>query len=202
MSEKQILSEYLPEGAVDQVYAWIKAHRIHFKITRKRQTKLGDYRPPIRHPNHRISINHDLNPYAFLITFVHELAHLVVYEKYKSNVAPHGKEWKLEYRQLMFPLLENGIFPENLKTVLLASLMNVRASSTSDLKLSRILKQYDSETKGIRLEDLEKGSVFTTGNNQQFQKGDRVRTRYKCFNLQNKKTYLFHPLTPVTPVKI
>jgi len=78
MSDKEILAQYIPEEAIDKVLNRIIEKKVHLKITRGRRTKLGDYRPPVRHSNHRISINHDLNPYAFLITFIHEFAHLLV----------------------------------------------------------------------------------------------------------------------------
>ncbi len=200
MTEKEILAQYIPEKAVEPVYKSIVAHKIHFKITRSRKTKLGDYRPPIRHPHHRITINHDLNRYSFLITYIHELAHLLVYEHYKNRVAPHGKEWKQTYKELMLGYLRLDIFPENIQIVLKRSIQNSRASSTSDLKLSRILQQYDKTNGHDRVEDLPFNAVFETQNGRQFKKGERVRTRYKCQNLQNKRTYLFHPLTPVIPV--
>lgn len=200
MNEKAILSEYLPRKTVEQVYQWIIKYKIHFKITRRRSTKLGDYRPPIRSSNHRISINHDLNPYSFLITFVHELAHLKVFDKHNRNVLPHGKEWKQEYKSLMQMFLDNNTFPDDINAVLNKSIMNSRASSTSDLVLSRALSRYDKPADHSKLEALETGTVFQTQNGRRFKKGERIRTRYKCLNLQNKRYYLFHPLTPVEAI--
>jgi len=207
MTEKEILIQYIPETAIEPVYNSIVAHKIHFKITRSRKTKLGDYRPPIRYPHHRITINHDLNQYSFLITYIHELAHLLVYEQYKNRVAPHGKEWKQIYKDLMNEFLILDIFPKDIETVLERSIQNspegipkVKASSTSDLKLSRILLQYDKSNEHTHVEELPDEAIFETQNGKQFKKGERVRTRYKCRNLHNKRTYLFHPLTPVIPV--
>jgi SprT protein len=200
MSEKEILSQYLPEAAVEKVYRAVVEHQIHLKITRGRKTKLGDYRPPVSHTNHRISINYDLNKYAFLITFVHELAHLIVFEQHKNRVAPHGKEWKSIYRELMLEYLQPDIFPEDILIVLKKSIQNSKASSTSDLKLSRILQQYDTTNKLSKVEELPLESVFETQNGRKFKKGEKVRTRYKCLNLQNNRVYLFHPLTPVVPI--
>lgn len=207
MTEKEILAQYIPEAAIEPVYKSIVEHKIHFKITRSRKTKLGDYRPPIRHPHHRITINHDLNQYSFLITYIHELAHLLVYEHYKNRVAPHGKEWKQIYKDLMNEFLLLDIFPKDIEIVLERSIQNspegipkVKASSTSDLKLSRILQQYDKTNDHTHVEELADEAIFETQNGRQFKKGERVRTRYKCQNLQNKRTYLFHPLTPVIPV--
>lgn len=199
MKDKEILSQYLPAGAVDLVFDWIVKYHVHLKITKDRKTKLGDYRMPVYHTNHRITVNHNLNQFSFLVTFVHELAHLVVFEKYKNSVAPHGEEWKTEYRNLLIHFLDISIFPEDILKVLKKSISNIKASSTSDLALSRILQKYDKKTDQPRLEELETNSIFTIQNGKQFIKGERIRTRIKCQNLQNRKYYLFHPLTPVIP---
>ncbi len=199
MQDREILGTYLPDQAIEQVYSWITMYKVHLKISRGRKSKLGDYRPPIRHPHHRISINHDLNPYSFLITFVHELAHLLVFNAHKTSVAPHGKEWKLAFKELIDVLIADNIFPEELAGVLKKSMRNAKASSGSDLILTRMLQQYDhaEDQDKTRVEDLDLGTIFSTQNGRSFQKGEKVRTRYKCLNLKNKKVYLFHPLTAV-----
>jgi len=201
MKEQELLAQYLPQESVELVYRWIIENKIHFKISKTRRTKLGDYRPPIHHSNHRITINHDLNSYAFLITFVHEVAHLKIFERFGTRVSPHGNEWKSEYQQLMQPFLENSSFPDDVKQVLIQSLINSKASSTSDIKLTRVLQHYDKSSNHIHLETLESDTVFNTENGKQFKKGERIRTRYKCLNLNNNRYYLFHPLTPVFPVE-
>lgn len=199
MKEQEILARYLPSEAVEKVFSLITENHIHFKISKTRRTKLGDYRPPIRHPNHRITVNHDLNPYSFLITFVHEVAHLKVYNKFKNSVSPHGKEWKSSYQELMQPFLENGSFPEDVQKVLIRSLRKSKAASTSDIELTKVLQKYDQSTDQIHLESLAANTIFHTENGRQYKKGNRIRTRYKCLNLVNNRFYLFHPLTPVTP---
>jgi len=201
MKGKEILNQYLPPGAVDLVFEWIVKYHVHLKITKDRKTKLGDYRMPIYHTNHRITVNHNLNQYSFLITFVLELAHLIVFEKYKNAVLPHGDEWKAEYRNLLIHLLERPVFPEDIQKVLKRSVSNIKASSTSDLALSRVLQRYDKNAGHPKLEELEINSVFTIQNGKRFVKGERIRTRIKCQSLQNHKFYLFHPLTPVLPVE-
>jgi len=167
------------------------------KITRGRKTKLGDYRPPVRHSNHRISINHDLNPYAFLITFIHELAHLLVFEQYGTRALPHGKEWKAEYRKLMLEFFKLNVFPPELQKMLEESILNAKASTFSELALSRLLKTYDKPNGEIHLETLPENTVFTIYNGRKFVKGGKLRKRYKCRSLQNNRMYLFNPLTPV-----
>lgn len=203
--EKNILKQYVPENAVEKVAELIEKYGVHFKITKSRSTKLGDYRPPLRVPYHRITVNHDLNKYAFLITFIHEIAHLLVFEKYKNKVSsPHGNEWKKEYRDLMQEFIVMNVFPEDLTKEISKSLINSKASSMSEINLYRVLKKYDdksNETEGVvELENLHEGVVFVTKNGQLFRKGGKQRVRYKCLNLNNNRWYLFHPLTPVKPV--
>lgn len=200
MDEKKILNNYLPAAAVEMVFDQIKSKNVHLKITHNRKTKFGDYRPPVYHSNHRISVNHNLNPYAFLITFIHEYAHLLVFEKFKNRVLPHGKEWKRIYQLLMEEYINADIFPVELDRVLIKSIQNSKASHSSDLELSRILQRYDSIVTQIRVEDLPINTIFKTNNGKRFKKGEKQRIRYKCVCLDNDRLYLFHPLTPIIPV--
>ena len=200
MKEKQILRKYLPEAAVEKVFSIIISKNIHFRISKNRKTKFGDYRPPVHHSNHRISVNHNLNPYAFLITFLHEYAHLLVFEAYGNRVSPHGKEWKMKYRRLIETFLDMDVFPVELASVLVKSIKNSKASSSSDLELSRALEAFNCTEPEIKIEDLPDNALFETTNGRQFIKGDKQRTRYKCRCLNNNKLYLFHPLTPIIPV--
>ena len=201
MNNSALLKQYLPASSVDEVYDWIVAKKIHFTITKNRKTKLGDYRPPIRHTNHRITINHNLNRYSFLITFVHELAHLLVFEQFKTRVAPHGNEWKSTYQTLLNSFLEKDIFPDDIKQALKNTMKKTRASSTSELQLSRVLMLYDKSNNHAYLEQLDHEALFQTENGRVYQKGEQRRTRFKCLNLQNKRYYLFHPLTPVFSIQ-
>src|SRR5690606_8358424 len=75
-----ILQRFLPEGTAETAYNWIQEYRFRFRISRSRNSRFGDYQSPPRGGIHKISVNHDLNKYAFLITFCHEVAHLVTWE--------------------------------------------------------------------------------------------------------------------------
>ncbi|PLX14981.1 MAG: sprT domain-containing protein [Marinilabiliales bacterium] len=197
MSEKDLLFEYLPEKSVDIIYNWIVEKEVHLKIARERKTKLGDYRPPVYYKNHRISVNYNLNKYSFLITLVHEFAHLMVWEKYKNKVEPHGKEWKETYRDLMLNFLEKDIFPADLESELKKSIKNSKASTGSEINLSRIIKKYDKHNGKTTLEELPENSLFILENGKRFKKGPKQRTRYKCLNIDNRKIYLVHALSTV-----
>ena len=99
------LSAYVPEAVLGFVVDEIVQRKIILTITQKRQSLYGDYRAPDFKAGHRISVNGDLNRFAFFITFVHELAHLQVWMQHRHRAAPHGNEWKQVYRQLMQPFI-------------------------------------------------------------------------------------------------
>ena len=136
-------SKYIPSKALDTCIDWIVDYKIAVRITKSRATKYGDYRPPGDGRGHRISINHDLNKYAFLLTFTHEVAHLVTYNKFRSRAEPHGLEWKYEFKKLMLPILRTGVFPADLVKAINSYLVNPAASSCSDINLMRALSKYD-----------------------------------------------------------
>ena len=56
-------------------------------------------------------MNGTLNNYSFLITLIHELAHLLTFTQYKNRVEPHGREWKRIYGTMMKDFLTPDIFP-------------------------------------------------------------------------------------------
>ncbi len=194
---KAILKEYFPEKSVDPVYQQIMSYNVRLRITRKRKTKLGDYRPPIRHPFHQISINHDLNPYSFLITFVHELAHLVTWERYKNSVQPHGEEWSANYQKLMHPYIDMNVFPDDVKEALIKHLKSGRASSSGDFDLKIVLNRYDSHSSERVVADLIGNEVFQTLDGRRFRVIKKLRKRYECECLDNGKKYLVQPKTPI-----
>lgn len=201
MKEKEILAEYLPEALTDTVFAWIVRYQIHLKITRRRASKLGDYRPPGNgRAYHRITINHDLNPYSFFITFVHELAHLLTHKQYGSRAQAHGKEWKTNYRKLMKPFLEKNIFPSDLQRSIYRHLRNIKASSQADVELTRTLMLFDGGKQETLIEELQPGDRFLFRNNRKFQVVEKLRKRYKCVELNSRRVFLFQPLTPITVV--
>lgn len=194
---QSILSKYLPEQSVSTIAQWIYKYDFKLKIKKSRSSKYGDYRPPHAGKNHIITINHDLNKYSFLITLVHEIAHLTCYNKYKDSVSPHGEEWKLEFKMLMNYFLHEHIFPEDVFKALKKYMSNPAASSCSDVNLLRVLKKYDERDKTILLEEIAEGSTFMYGSERLFIKGEQIRKRFKCKEVKTKRIYLFNPLTEV-----
>ncbi len=187
-----VLDKYLPATAVQPLTVLLENYQVHLKIVNERQTRHGDYRP-MPDGTHRITINANLNKYRFLITLVHEIAHLVTFKKYGYHVKPHGLEWKETFQHLMIPFLRPEVFPSTLLPVLARHFKNPRASSDTDAAMSIALKGYDTTTDKIYIFELEYGSYFITSSGRRFQKGKKLRKRYECLELDTGKTYIFQP---------
>ena len=194
---KQVLSKYLPNDFVPYISELIMQSNVKFKIVAPRRTKLGDFKAKGDKINKsQITINGDLNPYAFLITTLHELAHLNTFNKYKYKVRPHGREWKKEFSILLNPILMHDALPKELKIALEKSIQNLKASSCSDIHLSRALKKYDPSKRTVTLEELDENTCFVI-NKKTYLKGKLRRTRYLCKEMSSGKSYLIHALAEV-----
>jgi hypothetical protein len=197
MNKVDVLAQYMPLSAAPIISKWIDYFQCEFKISKNRATKLGDYRHPFKNNGHKISVNNNLNSYAFLVTTVHEFAHLLTWNEYKNKVKPHGSEWKNNFKKMMNPFFELQIFPSDVHHAIVGYLNNPAASSCTDLSLARTLKKYDFNLATTRLEELPLQSIFVLKDGRKFKKGERVRKRYRCVCLNNGNTYLFNPLAEV-----
>lgn len=192
------LAQFLPPDTFTRVVHYLHTYHVHLTVTRARKSVLGDYRNAVPGKNHRISVNGNLNPYAFLITLLHELAHLLTHERFGHRVAAHGKEWKQQYGRLLADFLQHKIFPEDIAQELHQSLHNPAASSCAEESLMRVLRRYDPEKNGVILvEEVPPGATFITRDGRVFQKGDKLRKRYRCKELQTGLIYLFSPIYEV-----
>ncbi len=199
-----VLERYVPPGTAVPLTRLMYEYHIHLHIKRDRRSKAGDYRCPVPGDmKHRISINHNLNPYAFLITFVHELAHRKVWEAEHDLSKPHGASWKKAFRELMQPFLNTQVFPAELLPVLLKYFKNPGASSSTDTEMVRALRQYDrGRQKEILLEDLPEGALFGLGDERIFKKGPLRRKRYICDCITNHRKYLVSGIAAVFPEEV
>ena len=188
-----ILYKYLPSEAVVPCFELIKNLGIYLKIVNERQSRHGDYQ---RLPNgqHKITINANLNKYRFLMTLIHEIAHLVAIEKYGKQIKPHGNEWKPTYQALMKPFLRPEIFPAELLSYLVIHFQNPSASSDTDVHLTLAMRQYDSgERAKYYVFELPTDSLFRTDDGRVFQKGDKKIKRYECKELSTGKRFVIQP---------
>lgn len=205
------LKKHLPPSGFEIVLGQLSENPIQITIVKHRTTKTGDFRATFQGKPSRVTVNGNLNPYAFLITLIHELAHHYVWtchEKKKKGPSlrrhkrplPHGKEWKSAFRQLMQPYLFAGVFPPDLHHALNRYLENPKASSAADHHLSRILKLFDVPDNTVRLEELPTDAVFSLHGRRIFRKKEKIRTRYRCICMKTSRIYLVHAGAPVMPV--
>ena len=192
------LKGYLPEGSFDAVLDYVTTYKVQLTITRMRKTVLGDYRHSTVQKGHRISVNGNLNKFSFLITLLHELAHLLTYEKYKNTVAPHGSEWKSIFGNVLLEFVALSLFPPPVTAALQKTIQSPAASSCADDQLLRVLQQYDESKAGfVFVESLAEGDVFEIPPTRYFKKGEKLRKRYKCQEVATGKWYLFNGLYEV-----
>jgi hypothetical protein len=194
-----VLNKYLPQLAVAPLTALLEQHHVNLKIVNERKTRHGDYRKRAD-GSHGITINASLNKYRFTITLVHEIAHLVAFQKYGRDIKPHGVEWKYTFQQLMLPFLRPDIFPNDLLPILARHFKNPKASSDTDARMSIALKSYDAETDKSYIFELAQGAIFTAASGRKFKKGLQLRKRYQCVEISSGKIYLFQPNAQVTPL--
>lgn len=191
------LQRFIPRAAAEKVLQYLTQYRVHLTITRERKTVLGDYRNATQDKTHRISVNGSLNKYAFLITLIHELAHLVTFVQYGHRVQAHGKEWKKTYASLLAGFITPDIFPTDIQQAIRESMHDLPASSCADEALMRVLKKYDRDNGLVMVEQLSEGQLFDIGEGRIFQKGKKLRKRYQCLEVKTGKMYLFSPIYEV-----
>lgn len=189
---QEVLAKYIPHHAIVPVFQLIEANHIHLKIVNERKTRHGDYR---RLPDgtQMITVNASLNKYRFLITLIHEIAHLMAFEKFGKHIKPHGTEWKITFQKLMLPYINPEIFPSEVLPYIARHFRNPKASSDTDAHLSVVLKRYDAPNDKNYIFEVPHGSIFRIYNGKVFRKGAKRVKRYECVEVNSGKIYLFQP---------
>lgn len=187
------LEKYLPENTLPFLKTWFGEHYIHIKITKARNSKLGDYRK-MPDKSHQITINSTLQPQLFFFVLTHELAHLLAFENFGNRISPHGSEWKNTFRTMLLESI--SVYSENLKPIILKFSKSPKANfmSSPDLVKYFHIENYEDETSYI--EDLETEDRFIYRKQTYIIEGKRKKN-YICLNLDNGKRYIFKPLARV-----
>lgn len=193
---RQPCLDYLPNSSLPYIESLLRSHPIPVYLTPARRSKQGDFRPG---PPPRITLNVSLNPYALLLTLVHELVHYVVYKKYKATVKPHGPAWKRSFTDLMAPLLTEAAFPAVILSPLKRHMRDPRATFHADSELLLALRRSDPDFKeGYCIQNQPAGSCFRYGG-RVFRIGEKRRMRYLCTEVLGGRHFAFHPLTQIQP---
>jgi SprT protein len=193
---RELFIKHVPASAVEYCYHLWDSHSFQLKLRKSRVTKVGDF--TCRYgQTPQITLNHDLSPLLFLLTYVHEVAHLIVHQQYGHRAEAHGAEWKQTFQQLLAPVLTQEIFPEDLYHALARHMKNPMASTFSDAVVTKELRKLDERSKlAVLLSDLPPGSVFGI-RGRLFRKGELKRSRVLCQELKTKKRYLVPADAPV-----
>jgi len=195
------LQRFLPPGTYEAVLQYLQFYKVHLTVAAERKSILGDYRHSTHFSNHRISVNGNLNKFSFLITLLHELAHLLTFEQFGNKVPSHGREWKTTYGKLLEQFLKNKIFPADIEHELLHSLKNPAATSCAEDGLLRVLRRYDDKKSHRRLvEEIPENAIFRCDDGRVFKKGEKMRKRFKCIEVNTGRVYLFSPVYEVEAV--
>jgi len=189
---------FVPENSITLLQCWIDELGVEVNVSKPRKTKLGDFK--VQNKKMIISVNKNLNPYSFLITFTHELAHAFVFKKHKNKGLPHGVSWKLTFKSMLLNFLSPEFFPDDVLKVLSKHIINPKASTFSDLELVKVLRKYDNQSL-LTISDIEEGGEFSLTNGKTFIKGKQLRKRFRCVEQKTNKVYLFHPFAEVIAVQ-
>jgi len=186
------LLDFIPADARASVSNLLATDNLVVKVKSERKTRHGDYRQ-LPNGKHQITVNSNLNPYRFLITLIHEIAHFEAYNKFGRFIKPHGKEWKQTFQHLMLPFLRPEIFPTDLLPLLAKHFKNPKASSDTDTQLALALKQFNETNDKTYVFEVSLGQVFKLYNGRVFKRGNKRRKRFECVEVNSGKLYLFNP---------
>ena len=196
MTSQEVFQKFVPPSAVDYCVKLYQRLGFELKIKKARQTRLGDYRFNPKTNKHTITVNNDLNPYAFLVTYLHEVGHLIAFKKYGRQIQPHGKEWKQAFKEVSEPMLSEHVFHKSVLAVLQKYFKNPKASSCSDPALYQVLKQFDEPSGKVLLRDVSIGKSFIF-NKKAFIKLEKKRTRSVCQEITSNRKYLISEIAEV-----
>lgn len=192
----ETLNTYLPDHALGFLKTWFADFPIHIKITRNRNSKLGDYRT-MSDNSHQITINSTLEPDLFFFVLTHELAHLIAFEKYGRRISAHGNEWKATFSQMLLESL--SIYPTDLQIILKKFSKSPKANFMSSSDLVRYFHFDKLNEDEVFMESLEIGDTFKY-REETYKIEEKRKKLYLCTNFTNAKKYLFKPLAKVQKV--
>ncbi|MCT2563483.1 SprT-like domain-containing protein [Chryseobacterium herbae] len=189
----QSLEKYLPQNTLKYLRVWFADYFIHIKVTRSRNSKLGDYRK-LPDKSHEITVNSTLTPPLFFFVLTHELAHLIAFEKYGRRISPHGIEWKETFKNMLLESLE--VYDEDLKPIIIRFSKSPKANFMASPDLVRYFHTEKQDDRLHFIEELQKGEYFIYRNEKYLLEG-LIKKNYLCKNLATGRKYSFKPLARV-----
>ncbi len=194
----KIFEQYLPPNSINYCCSLSSRYNFNLDLSFNRVSKFGHYKYLPVTKSHTISINKGLSQPLFLITFIHELAHLDVMLHFGRKVKPHGAEWKRTFTTLMLPLLNPTVFDDNLLSLLAKHLKKPKASLSADPALWHLLVSETTEN-SMYLHNIEINQSFIF-KNRAFKKIKTRRTKALCYEIKSGNNYLIPLLAKIEEV--
>ncbi len=171
---------HLPPAAYESIAGLLARMPVLVRAVRCRRTKHGDhFQPPGRHYS-VITVNQSGNPYLFLVTLLHEIAHARVCRECRGCARPHGREWKAVFSAYLQACLT--CFPPDLRQPVARYSRRPLYSTDADPELSLALRRHDTLDLRPMLAELREGERFRLGGGTFMVKGPRLRKCYRCTN--------------------
>lgn len=170
---------FLPEDYQKHILFLKQQEGFSFTLSNPRASKLGDYRYNPSSKSHHITVNIDLEPIYFLITFLHEVAHKMCYDEYGRKATPHGKEWKSYFVSLLWNAKQELQHSEEQNQIILFFIANPKAK----------FQKPKTNSDAISVEDLPPGSIFEMEKGRTFKLLHKRRTRFLCEDTQSKQQF-------------
>ena len=198
-----IFDTHLPAASATYSRKLWQHYGFTFRVVRPRRTRLGDFRAFPQGPT-AITVNADLNRYAFLITYIHEVAHAEVHQTYRRRGKPHGRAWQMAFQRLMQPLLTEAVFPVAILEPLRNYMTKPAATTSANPALMLALRQTDPPTTDlvtagrVLLRDVPEGQPFQLAK-KAYVRGTMRRTRVVCKEVASGRSYaiLAHALVEI-----
>ncbi|MGM5631679.1 transcription elongation protein SprT [Apibacter raozihei] len=190
------LSVHINDKAIFFIEKWLHPYWFYLIIKNPRDTKLGDYRYPMKGTPHKITINAGMPPSLCFLTLTHEIAHLIAFDQYSRSILPHGKEWKSVFSSLLFESIE--VYEADLKILIMKYAKNPKASYYADKDLSEYFNRLQNPNQ-LLLKDLKHNYPFKI-KNRTFFKLEKAKSRYICIEEKTNKKYLIDGNAPIEEV--
>ena len=192
----KVLEKFLPENALPYLKIWFGSYPCHLKITKNRNSKLGDYRK-LPDKSHQITVNGTLEPQLFFFVLTHELAHLIAFEKYGRRISPHGAEWKQTFREMLLESLT--VYAEDLRPIILKFSKSPKANFMASPDLVKYFHRPEEDDEQTFIENLKKGELFEY-KKEIFVIEETTKKRYLCRNLKSGLKYKVNTLARVRKI--
>ena len=172
------VAPHMPDGWQAAIHTMLSANPILVRVVRSRKTKHGDHLVTGSREFSIITVNASGNPWQFVLTLLHEIAHAEVAHHSMHRIAPHGKEWKLAFRQLL--QAHRHLFPPDLVDPVMEYARNPLYSADSHGALGTALRRHDKQDLRPTVQELALGQRFSLDGKTVLIRQQLLRKWYRC----------------------